>query len=196
MEPIVVATWGLVAVEALLVVGSFLQYRTIRRQTDAADQRDREQMAILTRQTDELATSARASHAMVEQVIEVRKAENPLRLVIKDRTLQPNVLGGVLYNDGDRAQILLRAELLLGQNLVDTMAWGNCYLRPSTTHGDGQPFRFQFSLGSSDLVTLRITGRPQDGLEQTREFLFRVLGTGALEDLGQPPSPSPAGGIA
>ena len=195
MEPIVVATWGLAAATGLLVFVSFLQYKAIRRQADTADVRDRDQMAILTRQTDELAASARASSAMVEEMIEARKAANPLRLAIKDRTQQTNILGGVLYNVGDRAEILLRAELLVGQDVVDSMAWSNCYLRPSTTVGDGQPFRFQFPLGASDLVTLRITGRPQDGLEQTREFLFRVTGSGALEDLAERPPRTSAGGV-
>jgi hypothetical protein len=183
MEPIVVATWGLVVATLSLCVVSYLQYRSIRSQAKIAEERDREQMAVLKRQADALADNAKASQAMADEMLEARRSANPLRLRVELH--EPRLSGSFaafLCNDGDRAEVILRSEVLLGSTLVEPTNWGNLYLEPQGRH----PLVSAFPVGSRDLLTLRVTGRPKDGIEQTREFLYRIKPDGTLEDLDEP----------
>ncbi len=182
MDPIAIATWGLAGVTLLLVVFSAAQDLMIRRQSKRADERAKEQMALLGRQADALTASAEASQAMADEMLEARKAANPLRIRIDKQQLQPGAVTGYFFNDGDRAEILLRSELLVGSEAVTDENWGNAYLAPGSS---GQYFSYRFPVGPSDLLTLRVTGRPQNGLVQSREFLYRIRPGGMPEDLQQ-----------
>lgn len=188
MEPIVIATWGLVVATLTLSIVSWLQYRSIRSQATTVDARDREQMAVLTRQAEALADSAKASQSMADEMLEARRSANPLRLRVE--LLEPRLPGGFaafLWNDGDRAEVILHSEILMGGDVVEPTNWGNLYLEPRGRH----PLNFNFEVGRGDLLTFRVTGRPKDGLEQTREFLFRIKPDGSLEDLDQPHAEPP-----
>lgn len=193
MEPIVLATWGLVLATLLLACVSLLQYLSVRRDVAGTDARSREQLAVLDRQAEALSKSAKASQAMADEMLAARRAANPLLLRVEQRERAMGIFDAVLHNSGDRAELISRTEILLGSNesavVVADEAWANLYLAPG---GTGQSIRHAFDVGERDLLTLRVAGRPQDGLEQTREFLFRILPNGTLEDLGQqhwaPPS--------
>ena len=127
----------------------------------------------------EMARSAAATQAMAEEMLETRRAGNPLLLRIERREKHSGVLDGVVYNTGERAVVIRRIEIESSAN-VNGDDFGNAYLAPG---GRGQPFRYLYDPAHGDLVTLRVTGRPSDGIEQTREFLFRILPDGTLEDL-------------
>jgi hypothetical protein len=151
-----VATWGLFAVTGLLVIFSALQTLSIR-------------------------ASARASRAIVDEMVLARREANPLRLRIDPLHLQVGAIGGYLRTDGDRAEMLVRSDWLMNGAVVETTPWENSYLAPQ---GEGQYFHHQFKVANGGLLTLRVTGRPEGGLEQTREFWFQILPGGQPKDLG------------
>jgi len=166
-----------------LSVVSWFQYRSIQSQATTADARDREQMAVLKRQADALVDSAKASQSMADEMLEARRSANPLRLRVELQ--EPRLPGGFaafLWNDGDRAEVILHSEMLIGAEVIEPTNWGNLYLEPRGRH----PLNFLFVVGRGDLLTFRVTGRPKDGPEQMREFLFRIRPDGTLEDLDQP----------
>jgi hypothetical protein len=264
VEPIVVATWGLVVATAILAVINVLQFRNIRSQARRTEQVDAAQMALLLGQTNALAASAQAANAsaaalnasaqaaqamaaatnasaeaanasasalgasaqatqamaqaaaadaqasqamaegmtrsaaatqaMAAEMLEARRAANPLELRIEQRDKHGGVLDAIVYNIGGRAAVIQRTEIE-SNGLTSGDNWGNVYLAPG---GRGQPIRYPYDTSHGDLVTLRLTGRPSDGLEQTREYLFRIQPDGTLEDLDTKhwaPSDRPGGAI-
>ena len=151
-------------------------------QATAADAQASQAMAV------EMALSASASQAMADEMLETRRSANPLRLRVELQ--EPRVSGGLaafLCNDGDRAEVILETVIFVGgpgsgAGVVEPTNWGNLYLEPKGRY----PLVSTYQVGRGDLLTLRVTGRPKDGVEQTREFLYRIKSDGTLEDLDQP----------
>ena len=75
----------------------------------------------------------------------------------------------------------------VGSVPVAGKTYGNSYL----TGAGGQYILEQFAAPpfevAGDLLVVRITGRPQDGEEQTREFLYRILPDRTLEEMAAYP---------
>jgi hypothetical protein len=203
MEPIVAATWGLVVVTGLLVVISILQYKTVRRQ--AADERtaaagrevrEQAQLAALGEQAAALQAAASADQAVVAEMIEGRKAENPLQIEVERHEAEPGYFTATIMGVHGAATILREVTLHVGQGVnvpdepVARLTYGNAYL----TGAGGQWIREQFltppfETSAGDLLVVRVTGRPANGLEQTREFLYRITAERTLEDLATKPVP-------
>jgi hypothetical protein len=194
MDPIALATWGLAGVTALLVLFSYRQDRMIRNQSKTADERAKEQMKLLGRQVEALRDSAEASQAMADEMLQARKSANPLRIAIRNQSLALGGIGGDICNDGDRPAVLIRSDLLVGSEVVAGNDWPQSVLAPGNV---GEYFFYRFKVAHADMATLRVTGRPQDGVEQSREFLFRIRPDGTPEDLAapwEPPKPLPGFG--
>jgi hypothetical protein len=189
------ATLILAGITGLLVLATIalaviagLQVRMTARQT--ADQR--EATAVLRAQAAALSESAAAGKATANELFEQRKAANPLGLVVQRAGGQPGELVATIYARTNAAPAILdRAELYLGQgsnleaNPADRIVFGNAYV----TNESGAPINLVFARppfdeARGDFAVLRVTGKPRDGLEQTREFLYRVSGDRHLIDLG------------
>jgi hypothetical protein len=188
------ATLVLATVTGLLVLATIalaviagLQYRTIAR--SAEDQR--EATAVLRAQAVALSESASAAQATVNELLEQRKAANPLGLVVQRAGAQAGELVATIYTRVNAAPAILHsADLFLGQGPrleaepVDRVVFGNAYV----TNEQGAPIKLVFAHSPfqearGDLAVLRVTGKPRDGLEQTREFLYRVSPDRMLVDL-------------
>ena len=194
MDPLVVATWGLVVATLTLASVSVLQYRSIRQQgkDQAADssrrnQRQTEQLDALDRQATALAASAKASQAMADELRATRVAANPLRLRLDRRAASPGMFEGAIYNDAERAVIVKLVQFAIGEGVepFTENRYGNAYLSPGSNPG-GLFLSQQFPTDQGDLLVVRVTGRPADGLEQTAEFLYRITPDHTPEDLGPP----------
>jgi hypothetical protein len=182
-QPLVIATWGLVVATLLLGVVSCFQYRSITSQARATEKRDLQQMAVLERKADALADSAKASQSMADEMLEARRAASPLRLRVElDESPVSGSFAASLVNDGDRAEVIVRSEILVGSHVVEPTNWANLYLEPRGSY----PLLSLFEVGRADLLTLRVTGHARDGVLQTREFLFRIKPDGTLQDLDHP----------
>jgi hypothetical protein len=183
MEPIVVATWGLVAATALLVVLTFLNGR---HHTKA----EARQIAVLEAQAKALsesaqatAASAAANQAVADELLEQRKAQNPLELtaVLEDGA-GDGVMNASVWRAGTAGIIVARAEILAGKERVpaaEPKFYGNLYLGGGT---DKFYLNEPFNRKGHDLIVLRVTGTPENGLEQSREFVYRVT-NGRLDRL-------------
>lgn len=190
MDSLVTATWGLVAVTFLLVAATVVQFFATRRQAQGAAERENRTLDLLATQTAALAASATANQAVADEMLAARKAANPLDLTLEKGELTPGTLHYRIRNQGERPVILATTELLRGQG--DSLAWtsvkrerwSNVSLAPS---GPGHYVYYEFEVGEGDLLKLVVQGRPQDGLEQSREFLFRIKPDRTLEDLWRAP---------
>ncbi len=180
MEPIVVATWGLVIVTLLLVIATFVGIARAERTASA-------QRKELTAQTSALVTSAKATQAMADEMLEARRAEHPLELDVElTDDAQAGVFGARLTRTGPAGIILISSEILVGPDRLpaaDLVRYGNFYLGGSAEEvGIHETFERQ----GRDLLTLRVTGIPENGLEQSVEFYFRILPSGKFERLSAP----------
>jgi hypothetical protein len=202
MEPIVQATWGLVVATAILGGVTLLQYLTVRRQASderkAATERQRHEearLAALSDQAAALKATAAAQQAVVAEMIEDRKAGNPLRVELVRRPADPGYFDGTVTGVHGAATVLRRVTFHIGQGVnvpdepvVPPLVFGNAYL----TGASGQLIRVQFlappfDKASGDLLVVRVTGRPANGIEQTLEFLYRITPERTLEDLATAP---------
>jgi hypothetical protein len=176
---IVEATEVLATVTGGLVVLGVLQFVTARRQ--AADQREA---------TKALAASARATQAMADEMLEERRGRHPLGVQVERRTAEPGVFEATIRGVFGQATILRRLTLHVGQGMnvpdepVAKVEYGNAYL----TGTDGQYVHEVFASppfdsATGDLLVVKVTGRPQNGLEQTREFLYRIEPERTLKSL-------------
>jgi hypothetical protein len=171
-----------------------------RRATEALRSQAEDQRAateVLREQARALAAAASASDAMAGEMLAARTASNHLELRVEMVTpARPGHLTMKLTGVHGKATIITSTEVYVGQGnaLVDkptaAKRYGNAYL----TGDDGilidevfaQP---TYDTTDGDLLVLRVTGRPQDGVEQTREFLWRVQPDRTLKPLASEPSP-------
>ena len=180
MEPIVLATWGLVVVTLLLVVGTFVGIARAERHAAA-------QRSELAEQTAALVDGARATQAMADEMLEARRAARPLELDIElADDAGAGVFGARLCRAGALGIILVRSEILVGRDRMpaaEPVGYGNFYLGGSANEIDVHEL---FDPHGRDLLTLRVTGIPENGLEQAVEFHFRILPSGRFERLSSP----------
>jgi hypothetical protein len=162
MEPIVIATWGLVVVTLLLVVITFVGIARAERHAAA-------QRTELADQTAALVDGARASQAMADEMFEARRAARPLELGIQ---LAADAGAGwfraSLLKIGALGIVLIRSEILVGRERVpacEPVGYGNFYLGGSTNTIDVNE---QIDAHGRDLLTLRVTGIPENGREAGR----------------------------
>jgi hypothetical protein len=139
-------------------------------------------------QADSLAASAAASREMADEMVEARKALNPLQLRFDRRPAAPGVLEGTLYNTSQRPVILKRLEVFRSQGTqpltpVAVINYGNAYIGSGGTLVEERFAKAPFGDTLGDLVTVMVWGRPQDGIEQDREFLYRITGDWTLEEI-------------
>jgi hypothetical protein len=89
---------------------------------------------------------------------------------------------------GKRPVIVTRLEVLRSQGAqplapVATVNYGNAYLGVSGILVRERFATEPFGDGLGDLLTVMVWGRPQDGIEQDREFLYRIKGDWTLEEI-------------
>ena len=97
MEPIVLATWGLVAATFVLVVVTWLQGQRQERASKTQADRENAQLASLKEQSAALAETARASQSMADEMRQARIASNPLQVRIElDGPGRPGVFAAKL----------------------------------------------------------------------------------------------------
>lgn len=93
------------------------------------------------------------------------------------------VFNARIWRTSGAAIVLVRTEVLAGRERLpaaEPTTHGNLYLGGTTSrYFVNQPCNRQ----GRDLVVLRVTGIPENGVEQSEEFLFRVLPNDALERL-------------
>ena len=183
-DPLVTATAALALATGLLVITTWLQGRAQTRRADAEVGVLKEQAAALAASAAALADSAKATQAMADEMLEVRKAEQPLDLEVglEDGTGAGVFSAGVWRTSGTGV-VITRTELLAGKERLPAAQptiHGNLYLGgKSNRYFVNEPY----DRHGRDLVVLRVTGIPENGVEQSREFLYRVLPSGGLERL-------------
>ena len=203
------ATTALVVVTGLLALATIalaviaaLQFGTISRQADdqraaseAQQQREDAQLAALSEQAAALKATAAAQQAIVAEMIEDRKTANPLKVALQRHTADPGYFDATISGVHGTATVLRRVTFHVGQGVsvpdeptVPPLVFGNAYL----TGKGGQLIHEQFlappfTTASGDLLVVRVTGRPANGLDQTLEFLYRITGDRTLEDLATAP---------
>lgn len=179
MEPIVLATWGLVVATLVLAVLGALQLWTVYRQgrnqaAAAAEQRQREeaQLTLYGRQAESLSSSAAASRAMATEMRAARIEGNRLLLRFNLHEAAERTIEGAIENMGERAVIVRLLEYTIGEGSEPFLSrlYANQYLAPR----DGMFASESFPSDQGDLLIIRVHGRPADGIEQTVEFLFRI----------------------
>jgi hypothetical protein len=143
-----------------------------------------EQAAALSASAAALANSAKATQAMADEMLEARRFERPLELEIGlTDGAGSGVFNARVWRTTGRAIVVSKSEVLAGKERLLASApivYGNMYLGGQTNlYFVNQPYDRQ----GRDLVILRVTGTPENGLEQSIEFLFRVLPSGQLERL-------------
>ena len=179
-DALVFATWGLVLVTGLLVVATIIGIGRGERHAER-------QLTRLAEQTTALVDAARASRAMADEMLEARRAACPLELDLElADDASAGVFGARLTRASDRGIILLQTEILVGRDRLhasDPVGYGNLYLGGSTNAID---LREPFDPHQRDLLILRVTGIPENGLEQSVEFHFRILPNGRYERLSSP----------
>ena len=170
MEPIVLATWGLVAATFVLVVVTWLQGQRQERASKTQADRENAQLASLKEQSAALAETARASQSMADEMRQARIASNPLQVRIElDGPGRPGVFAAKLQALGYVPVIVHRVELFVGQGPrlstepVAAIQYGNAYLAGSN---NSVPIDLSFTEGPSyptdgDLLVARVTGRRQ-----------------------------------
>lgn len=179
-QDLVLATWGLAAVTLLLVIATFVGIAR-------AERNAKSQLTVLGDQTNALVESAKATQAMADEMLEVRKAGLPLDI---DVQLADDAGGGVfaarLSRAGPRGIVLVRSEILVGKDRIpaaEPVNYANFYLGGTTNTVD---VREPFNRSGRDLLILRVTGAPENGLEQSVEFHFRIQPGGGFERLSVP----------
>jgi hypothetical protein len=143
-----------------------------------------------------LSESAKATQAMADEMFEARKSERPLELraTLEDGT-GPGVFVAKVWRASSEGIVIARAELLAGHDRIEAAqptTYANQYLG-----GEYNQFHVNttYDRQGRDLVVLRVTGTPANGVEQSVEFLFRVLAQDRLEPLSSDDPPwLPSGG--
>jgi len=116
MEPIVLATWGLVAVTALLVFVGWRQGAEARKDAATRAAREDAQLAALREQALALGAAAAAQHAVANEMLEARKAANPLRVVVeRDPKAAPGIFQARIRGAFGVATVLHRVAIHVGQ---------------------------------------------------------------------------------
>jgi len=204
VDPVAIATWGLVAVTALLVLRSYLDDKSHERRATAELAVLRQQADALTASASALSESARASQAMADEMLEARKAEHPLEVVAQlEEGTAPGRLVASVWRAGTAGIVIARADVLAGSERLMAAAptmYANQYLGGQTAETQKFYVNSEYARQGKDLIVLRVTGTPENGIEQSREFLYRVLPSGQLEALSGDavwlPSTGPDGGVA
>jgi hypothetical protein len=157
---IVGAAWGLVVVTAILVLATFVGIWKAERHAT-------EQRSAAAEQTAALARAATATQAMADEMLEARRAANQLELEVElADDAGGSVFNGRLVRDGPAGIVLERAEILMGPDRLqgaEPLEYANFYLGGSANETSvNLPFERQ----GRDLLTLRVTGTPGNGLRQ------------------------------
>jgi hypothetical protein len=124
---------------------------------------------------------------MAAEMLEARRAANPLEFdIVLGEEAGPGLFAGQILRTGAAGVILVRSELLLGRERVpgpEPVTYGNFYVGGSTNN---VYINERFDPAGHDLVTLRVTGIPENGLEQSLDFQYRIAPTIGLERLSSP----------
>ena len=172
---LVLATFLLFLATAVLAFVSWRERSEQRRATTALE----DQATALKESASALAASARASQAAADELLEARRRAVPLQLAINPYEATPGMLSVAIRREGRRGVVVRRVEVQVGlgddAKVIHEETYANLYL------GGGQEgFYVRESLAPDgrDILTLRVIGTPEGGLEQAHETLFRILPNG------------------
>jgi hypothetical protein len=168
-----------------LAIFAGLQYRTLKGQAanqERATQALEQQAAALTVSAAALSASAQAA---ADEMRIARVAANPIKLSVNLAKQTPGVFNGRLTNQATVGLIVHEIAFAFGKDRIPGVAYGqaNLYFNPRGSH----PFSAPYDRSGRDLLILRVTGEPENGLLQTNELVFRILPSGHLQALSEPP---------